>query len=55
MKPIFPADQYVQMNFQMDVPLVERNHRRNVKRQAELLWDEMQRTKKKLLATPENS
>lgn len=42
----------VQMNFKLDVPVMEKRHRREVKRHAEILWDRMQREKKSL-ASPD--
>lgn len=45
----------VQMKFKMDVPVMEKRHRRDVKRRAELLWDRMQREKKDHLASPDKT
>jgi len=45
----------VQMNFKMDIPVMEKRHRRDVKRRAEILWDRMQREKNDPLASPDKT
>jgi hypothetical protein len=53
MKTLQPGEM-VQMNFKLEVPVMEKRHRRDVKRRAEILWDRMQREKKNNLASSDN-
>jgi hypothetical protein len=41
--------EWVQLEMNMNLPQLERVHRRQVKKRGELLWDELQRKKKNTL------
>lgn len=46
---------WVQMEMGMNLPPLERIHRRQVKKRVELLWDEMQRKKRNNLGVSNQS
>jgi|GEM_PF-5880761 len=47
--------EWIQLEMSMNLPPLERVHRRQVKKRADLLWDEMQRKKRNNLGASDKS